>query len=86
MTPRQSRAARSWLGWSQTDLADKANISLSTVRDFETEKRVPIPNNVDAMRRALEKAGIEFLFDDKGNPTGIKQRGARIASSLQKPR
>jgi hypothetical protein len=51
---------------------------LSTVRDYETRRRTPIPNNVDAMRRALQEAGIRFVFDLDGNPAGIVVRGARL--------
>jgi DNA-binding transcriptional regulator YiaG len=60
MTPEQSRAARGWLDMSQSDLAALANVSLSTVRDFEKGRRVPIGNNLSAMRMALEKKGIGF--------------------------
>jgi len=48
------------------------------VRDYETRRRTPIPNNVDAMRRALQEAGIRFVFDLDGNPAGIVVRGARL--------
>ena len=82
MTPQHSRAARSWLGWSQTELAKRAKVSLSTVRDYETGRRTPIPNNVEAMRKAIEKAGIEFVFDEEGKPAGIFVRGAPIAGRL----
>lgn len=61
MLPEQSRAARAWLDWSQGDLAAKANVSLSTVRDFEKGRRVPIGNNLAAMKAALESAGIAFV-------------------------
>lgn len=61
LTPEQSRGARGLLDWSQTQLAEAANVSLSTVRDFEKGRRVPIANNLQAIRTALEKAGIEFL-------------------------
>jgi DNA-binding transcriptional regulator YiaG len=71
MSPEQSRAARGWLGWSQTELARRASVSLSTVRDFETGARTPIANNIAAMRRAIEDAGISLVFDGTGKPTGI---------------
>jgi ribosome-binding protein aMBF1 (putative translation factor) len=61
MLPEQSRAARAWLDWSQEELAAKASVSISTVRDFEAGRRVPIANNLGAMRAALESAGIAFV-------------------------
>jgi DNA-binding XRE family transcriptional regulator len=62
MTPEQCRAARAWLAWSQDDLAKAANVGLSTVKDFETGKRTPIPSTQTAMRAVLEREGIGFSF------------------------
>jgi predicted transcriptional regulator len=81
MTPEQSRAARGWLGWSQGELAKRAGVSLSTVHDFEAGRRTPIPNNVEAIRRAIEEAGIELVFNKDGNPAGVLVRGSRIGQS-----
>jgi len=72
LTPEQCRAARGWLNWSQTDLANHASVSLSTVRDFETGKRTPIANNLEALARVLKGEGVELQFDDGGKPLGIK--------------
>jgi ribosome-binding protein aMBF1 (putative translation factor) len=69
MMPEQCRAARAWLDWSQEELAGKASVSLSTVRDFEKGRRVPIPNNLTAMKAALESTGIAFV--DDGGTSGI---------------
>jgi transcriptional regulator with XRE-family HTH domain len=54
--PAQSRGARGLIQWSQTQLAKKAGVSLSTVADFENGRRLPIPNNLAAIRKALEVA------------------------------
>jgi transcriptional regulator with XRE-family HTH domain len=59
------------LGWSQQDLSDRAGVSLSTIRDFEGEKRTPIRNNLSAMREAFEAAGVQFTFTAEGEATGI---------------
>ena len=48
LTAEQSRAARGWLGWSQSELASRASVSLSAVRDFEKGRHVPIRNNLAA--------------------------------------
>ncbi len=71
LSPEQCRAARAWLGWSQEDLAKRANVGLSTLKDFEGGKRSPMRNNLQAMRRVLEGAGIGLLFDGEGQPQGI---------------
>jgi transcriptional regulator with XRE-family HTH domain len=70
LTPAQCRAARGWLDWNQRDLAGKASVSMSTIRDFESGKRTPIANNLDALRRAIETAGVQ-LVSRKGKPVGI---------------
>src|SRR5271170_5402180 len=62
LMPEQCRAARAWLDWSQDDLAAAARVSQSTVRDFEKGRRIPIANNLEAMRAALEARGIGFAF------------------------
>lgn len=70
MSPEQCRAARAWLAWSQAELATRANVGLSTVKDYERGERKPITNNLEAMQRALERAGIGFT--DKGITGPIK--------------
>ena len=50
--------------WSQGDLAKAANVGVSTIADFEKGVRTPISNNIDAIRRAFEGAGVTFT------PTG----------------
>lgn len=74
MNTRQSRAARALLGWSQTQLAEASGVSLSTIADFENDKREPIPNNLTAIRRALEDAGIEFISAKNGKGVGVRLR------------
>lgn len=82
LTPAQSRAARGWLGWSQDDLAKRAKVGLSTVKDFEGGRRSPITNNLEAMRRAFEAEGMEMLFDADGEATGVAQKSAARAPSV----
>ena len=80
MSPKQASAARAWLGWSQKDLAERAHLSLSTVKYFENGSRKLRASNVAAIRYALEAAGIVFVFDSEGNPKGIHvNRGWGIA-------
>lgn len=76
ITPAQSRAARALLNWSQPELADASGASVSTIRDFETGKRVPIANNLAALRSALEAAGVIFVAQNGEGP-GVRLRKIR---------
>jgi transcriptional regulator with XRE-family HTH domain len=71
ISPQQSRAARGLLDWSQTELGVRANLSESTIRDFEKGRRVPVINNLTAIRAALEAAGVEFT---NGDQPGVRLR------------
>ena len=76
MTPEQCRAARGWLDWSQQDFALRANVSLSTVRNFEKGRNVPIKNNLESMQEAFETAGVRLVFQCE-TATGITIDDAR---------
>jgi transcriptional regulator with XRE-family HTH domain len=76
MSPEQCRAARGWLEWTQQELAKRAGVGLSTVRDFEKGERTPIPNNLSAIRRAIEDAGVRLAFSKDGTAAGILTKDA----------
>jgi hypothetical protein len=48
------------------------------VQDFERGQKTPIANNIAAMRRVIETAGIKLLFDETGADAGIIRQGVRI--------
>ena len=52
---------------SQEDLALRAKVSLSTVRDFEIESREPIANNLAAMERVFTEEGFTFSSEPGGS-------------------
>lgn len=76
MTGRQIAAARALVGLSQADVAAKANISVPTLKRMEASEGPAsgLANNVAAVMRALEDAGIEFL--NHGQP-GVRLRKAK---------
>jgi transcriptional regulator with XRE-family HTH domain len=61
------------LGWNQNELADAARVSRPTVVDFERGARTPYPNNLAAIRTALEAAGVEFIAENGGG-AGVRLR------------
>jgi predicted transcriptional regulator len=73
ITPRQIRAARALLGWSQQQLADKAIVSLNALARLEKGIVDSRLSTVQAIQKALTKAGVEFLdADQKGE--GVRLR------------
>ncbi|MTD99849.1 helix-turn-helix domain-containing protein [Paracoccus sp. YIM 132242] len=73
MTPAQSRAARGLISITQAELAKAAGLGQSTVIDFEKERRVVSPQAIDAIRAALEAAGVEFI-PENGGGAGVRLR------------
>jgi hypothetical protein len=70
----QLRAARGLLGWSQTDLAREAGLSLPTVKRVESDIGVVVSLEARSrLRRALEVAGVEFIDANGGGP-GVRLR------------
>ncbi|SFJ72571.1 MULTISPECIES: helix-turn-helix domain-containing protein [Bradyrhizobium] len=72
----QIRAARGLLGWSQTDLAEAAGRSLPTIKRLERESDdgSAVSEDVrDAVRGALEKAGVEFI-PENGGGAGVRMK------------
>ena len=68
LSAAQCRAARGLLGWSQGYLAETACVGRNTVVDFERDRRLPRHNNLLAIQRALEAAGIVFIERNGGGP------------------
>jgi transcriptional regulator with XRE-family HTH domain len=60
LTPAQCRAARALLSITQSELAEAAGLGLSTVVDFEKERRKVSNHAIKAIRDALKRAGIAF--------------------------
>lgn len=65
VSPEQVKAARELLGWIQGDLAFEARLSQTSVSQFERGARHCGRQLIDAMQRALEAAGIEFISGDQ---------------------
>lgn len=67
LTGPVSRAARGLLDWSISDLAAAARLSVASIKRFEAEEKGVRVKTQEAIRRALEKAGIAFMTWD-GRP------------------
>lgn len=73
ITAAQCRAARGLLAWTQQQLADASGVGLRTINSFEKGVTDPITANKNALRTALESAGVEFIAENGGGP-GVRLR------------
>jgi predicted transcriptional regulator len=76
--PAQLRAARGLVNWSRDDLAQKAGTTSRTVARIEDGDSSPRGSTAEAIRKALEKAGVEFIAENGGGP------GVRLAKKKGK--
>jgi len=77
LTSAQIRAARALIRWSAEELARHSVVSVTTIRRAELMPSATTLTraNDQAIRRALENAGVEFIDADKGGP-GVRLRVA----------
>ena len=73
-SPSQIRAARALIGWSQTDVASAAGLSIPTVKRAEADGGIRVSEDaVVAIANVLRKAGVEFIAENGGGP-GVRLR------------
>jgi DNA-binding transcriptional regulator YiaG len=73
LTPGQCKAARALLELTQGELADAANLGLSTIVDFEKKRRQVSVAAIQAIKDALAAHGVEFIDENGGGP-GVRLR------------
>jgi transcriptional regulator with XRE-family HTH domain len=64
---------------TQPQLATLAGLGLSTIYDFEKERRVISDETLAAIRSALEKAGVIFQ-DENGEGPGVRLKKKKARS------
>jgi transcriptional regulator with XRE-family HTH domain len=70
----QLRAARGLLGWSQAELAERAGLSLPTVKRLEGGFGPRVSDEARGrLRAAIEAAGVEFI-EENGGGRGVRFR------------
>lgn len=72
MTPIQCKMARAAVGWGVRDLAREAKVSVDTVSRLERGEELK-ERTIDAIRNALEAAGVEFI-PENGGGAGVRLR------------
>lgn len=73
--PALCRGARGMLGWSQQDLATRAQVARKTIADLELGYVTPQPRTLRDLVAVLEAAGVQFLPEQENVTLG----GIRLA-------
>lgn len=74
MLPIQLDMALAAVKWGVRDLASAAGVSMDTIARFKRGEAVR-DRTVDAMRTALEAAGVEFI-PENGGGAGVRLKAA----------
>ena len=72
ITAAQMRAGRALIEWSQQELAERAGVSLPTIKRME--KVGPgrsAGDTIEAVQSALESAGVQFI-PENGGGAGVR--------------
>lgn len=64
ISPRQCRAARAWLGWTQRELAKYAGVDMQTVMNFEIGRGTPRKATALALTVMLAQLDIRLDTDE----------------------
>jgi DNA-binding XRE family transcriptional regulator len=75
LSPELCRGARGLLDWTQNDLAEAAEVSRSTIRDFEGHRHDIHRATSAQLRRAFEANAVVFVEIDGVGP-GVCLRAA----------
>lgn len=81
ISPGQCRAARGLLDISQRQLAEAAGVSLTAIKDFESNSRTPRPATLKAIQDAIERAGI-MLIPVNGGGEGVRRSTSSEPSTV----
>lgn len=73
IAPPQLRAARALVDWSREELALQSKTTARTITRIEAGETVPRLSTLQAIRSALEAAGVEFI-PENGGGAGVRLR------------
>lgn len=73
ITPPQIRAARAILGWTLDDLSAASGLPKRTLTRVENATGDPRASTLQAIRAALEAAGVLFIDQNREGP-GVRLR------------
>ncbi|MBB1251452.1 helix-turn-helix transcriptional regulator [Rhizobium sp. G21] len=80
LTPALCRGARAMLDWTQAELADRAGVSRSTIRDFEGGRHELHRATETQLRHAFEEEGVRMMSDEREISISLRNADAADGS------
>jgi transcriptional regulator with XRE-family HTH domain len=74
ITPAEAKAARTLLGWSQSDVNARVGVGKDAIGDFERRDRLSLTLDPAKLERTFESAGAEFT---NGKRPSVRLRNER---------
>ena len=68
ITAEQCLGARAMLRLTREQLAERSNVAVATIADFETGRRQPHVRTIDALQGVFEVAGAVFVPENGIGP------------------
>jgi transcriptional regulator with XRE-family HTH domain len=85
ITIEQIRAARGLLGWSQSELAKRAKLSLPTIKRVESGRGPHVSDEARSrIQHALEGGGARFIPGNGGGPGVRLEQGPHAKATKSK--
>jgi len=73
LSPSQCRMARAALDWTAAKLSEQSRVGVTTISRYESGLTTPNRSTLDAIRRTLEAAGVEFI-PENGGGAGVRMK------------
>ncbi|MBL6081851.1 helix-turn-helix transcriptional regulator [Belnapia sp. T18] len=80
----QVRAARALVGLTREQLAQASGVPMRTVARMELDEGTPQRRTLDAIRAALEAAGVDFIAENGGG-AGVRLRRSSSPADATAP-
>ncbi len=72
LTPSQSRAARGLLNWTQPDLAERCDMHVQTISNFEQDIGSPTKKTLQKITQTFENYGVDIMENGGVKPNTDK--------------
>lgn len=81
MTSQECRAARALAQVDRDALCEESGVTKRVLTDFEDQDGAPDPDDLEALKGALERLGIAFIPEARGAGAGIRLKFSKKQSA-----